>query len=96
MASSHGTVRNGPCLNTKWLNAFSFIEKNQIEQALGELTNERRNWLQRPDLIIRAARHYEGAMLAFIRLATSCFKSDIVESSLMDNNMSYKVKDIVE
>lgn len=31
--------------------------------------------MNRNDLLIRASRHYEGAMLAFIRQATSSFNS---------------------
>ena len=76
MASSRFSVRSGPGLNSNWLSAFACIEANNIEQALSELSKERRKWMNRPDLIIRAARHYEGSMLAFIRLATSCFKLD--------------------
>lgn len=89
MASSHSTVRSGPGLNSKWLNAFQCIENRQIEQALIELSKERRNWLQRPDWIIRAARHYEVAMLAFIRLATSCFKSDNSVNRKKNVNLIY-------
>lgn len=76
MATHLSIVRSGPGLNVNWLNAFKFIENGQIEQALCELSKERKNWMDRPDLIIRAARHYEGAMLAFIRQATSSFKTN--------------------
>ena len=31
--------------------------------------------MSRSDLLIRASRHYEGAMLGFIRQATACFKN---------------------
>lgn len=34
--------------------------------------------MNRSDLIIRASRHYEGAMLALIRQATACFKHNKV------------------
>lgn len=84
-------VRSGPGLNSKWQNAFEYIESRQIEQGLVELSKERRNWMQRPDWIIRAARHYEGAMLAFIRLATACFRIDNSESSVsVFNSLDFK------
>lgn len=82
MGSSRSTVRSGPSLNSNWLHAFACIEANRIEHALGELSKERRNWTHRDDMLIRAARHYEGAMLAFIRLATSCFKLDNSQSTV--------------
>lgn len=84
MSSNYGTVRSGPSLNANWLNAFNYIENNQIEKALIELSKERKKWMDRSDLIIRAARHYEGAMLGFIRQATSSFKSNISEKNVSE------------
>lgn len=75
MGHNFSTIRSGPSMNINWMNAFQFIESGQIEQALFELSKERKNWLIRDDLLIRASRHYEGAMLAFIRLATTSFKN---------------------
>lgn len=83
MASNFSIVRSGPSLNVNWMNAFKYIESSQIEQALCELSKERKNWMHRSDLIIRAARHYEGAMLAFIRQATSCFKTNDPHSNVI-------------
>ena len=82
MALDFGSVRSGPSLNANWLNAFRLIEDSQIENAIFELRKVRENWMHRNDLLIRAARHYEGAMLAFIRQATSCFIADTSESSV--------------
>jgi hypothetical protein len=76
MALSLSSVRSGPSLNQNWLHAFRFIELGQTERALYEMNKERQNWMHRDDLLIRASRHYEGAMLAFIRQATSSFKSN--------------------
>lgn len=75
MGHNFSTIRSGPSLNINWTNAFQYIENGKIEEALIELSKERKNWLNRDDLLIRASRHYEGAMLAFIRLATTSFKN---------------------
>jgi len=75
MALDFSTLRSGPSQNIQWLDSFQLIEKGQIKQALLSLSKERQNWLSRNDLIIRASRHYEGAMLGFIRQATSSFKN---------------------
>ncbi len=47
----------------------SFKQNGHVTEAILELKKLRENWLDRPDLILRAARHYEGAMQAFIRCA---------------------------
>lgn len=83
MASSFGSIRSGPSQNINWLNAFQLIENGQNDQALYELSKERKNWLCRSDLLIRASRHYEGAMLSFIRQATSSFKSNSPETNVV-------------
>lgn len=75
MALDFSTLRSGPSQNIQWLDSFQLIEKGQIKQAILSLSKERQNWLSRNDLIIRASRHYEGAMLGFIRQATSSFKN---------------------
>lgn len=76
MAIEYSSVRSGPNLNQNWIDAFQYIENGMIEKALVSLARERQNWLHRNDMLIRASRHYEGAMLAFIRQATSSFKSN--------------------
>ena len=46
------------------------------------MTELRQVWMNRNDLLIRASRHYEGAMLAFIRQATSCFKKSTADKNV--------------
>ena len=85
MAVDYNGIRSGPNANARWLSAFDFIENGQYEQAVHELCKERKNWIHRHDLLIRASRHYEGAMLSFIRQSTSSFKNlDDVRDSLFD------------
>ena len=47
------------------------------------LKDLRKSWMERPDLIIRASRHYDGAMLAFIKQAVSKFQSDDSEFNVI-------------
>jgi fucokinase len=83
MASDFKSVRSGPSLNTNWIYAYQLIENSQIEKAIIELSKVRQNWMHRSDLLIRASRHYEGAMLAFIRQAISSFKTKPSESNVI-------------
>ena len=46
------------------------------DEALMKLIELRQPWMDRNDLLMRASRHYEGAMLAFIRQAVSSFNSN--------------------
>ena len=68
-------LKTGPRSNISWVNTYNMIENNRIEGALIEMTRLRKEWSVRPDLILRASRHYEGAMQCFIRLAViTCSK----------------------
>ena len=87
MAFDFKSVRSGPSLNTNWVFAYQLIQNLENEKAIVELSKIRENWMHRNDLVIRASRHYEGAMLAFIRQATSCFKTSLSESE----NVSYLI-----
>ena len=64
-------LKTGPRSNNAWVNAYSMIESGRIEEALTEMARLRKEWSIRPDLMLRASRHYEGAMQCFIRLAVN-------------------------
>ena len=81
------SIRSGPSLNANWMYAFQHIENFQNEKAIMELSKVRKNWMHRNDLLIRASRHYEGAMLAFIRQAT------LPESNV--NQFNYNCNDFI-
>ncbi|XP_028392765.1 L-fucose kinase-like [Dendronephthya gigantea] len=61
--------RSGPAANESWMYAYRLLEKRDINAGITELANQRDKWLGRSDLLIRAARHYEGAMQILIRHA---------------------------
>jgi len=45
-----------------------------LKNGIAALAKERSQWLGRPDLCVRAARHYEGAASIFIRHAVMTVK----------------------
>ncbi|XP_066493158.1 L-fucose kinase isoform X2 [Tiliqua scincoides] len=74
MAKGEGGLRSGPAANKAWALAFQHLERGKIPEGVKELAKERRKWLGRPVLLVRAARHYEGAEQILIRQAvmSSC------------------------
>ncbi|XP_070616674.1 L-fucose kinase isoform X4 [Erythrolamprus reginae] len=69
MAKGDGGLRSGPTANLAWAAAFQQLEKGDIAQGIQALAAERKKWLSRPLLLVRAARHYEGAEQILIRRA---------------------------
>eukprot|EP01060_Flectonema_neradi_P037404 TRINITY_DN7520_c0_g1_i1.p1 TRINITY_DN7520_c0_g1~~TRINITY_DN7520_c0_g1_i1.p1 ORF type:complete len:975 (+),score=143.42 TRINITY_DN7520_c0_g1_i1:1013-3937(+) len=65
-AYGKGGLRSGPARNSKWLPAIKAMQRWDKSHEgksvwVKELAKERKNWLETPELLIRAARHYEGA-----------------------------------
>ncbi|XP_051884438.1 L-fucose kinase isoform X2 [Pristis pectinata] len=69
MARGRGGLRSGPAANRTWTGAFRLLESGNVALGVEKLTEERSKWLSRPDLLVRAARHYEGAEQILIRQA---------------------------
>ena len=69
MASGKGGMRSGPAANKQWKLAFDQLEKGNIVEGVRTMAKERANWLSRPEHLVRAARHYEGAAQILIRHA---------------------------
>lgn len=61
MAGERAGLRSGPARNESWMQAFELLDKGEIPAGVKALAMERSRWLDRPHLLIRAARHYEGA-----------------------------------
>ncbi|KAM7100395.1 L-fucose kinase isoform 9-T9 [Ciconia maguari] len=74
MARGEGGLRSGPAANREWASAFRHLESGDIASGVQELAAERQKWMSRPALLVRAARHYEGAEQILIRQAvmSSC------------------------
>ncbi|XP_077612454.1 L-fucose kinase isoform X1 [Crocuta crocuta] len=69
MAEGQGGLRSGPAANPEWLRPFSYLECGDLTAGVQALAQERDKWLSRPALLVRAARHYEGAGQILIRQA---------------------------
>uniref|UniRef100_A0A8C3VD64 Fucose kinase n=1 Tax=Catharus ustulatus TaxID=91951 RepID=A0A8C3VD64_CATUS len=74
MAQGEGGLRSGPAANREWASAFGLLESGDIAGGVRELAAERQKWMSRPALLVRAARHYEGAEQILVRQAvmSSC------------------------
>ena len=59
-------LRSGPYLNREWQYALSMFEEGHFHSGIQHLIKQRQLWMDRPDLLIRAARHYDGITLATI------------------------------
>ena len=64
-----GGMRSGPAANNQWKRAFDYLERENIVDGVKAMASERVNWLNRPEHLVRAARHYEGAAQILIRHA---------------------------
>nr|XP_060506159.1 L-fucose kinase isoform X1 [Panthera onca] len=69
MAEGQGGLRSGPAANPEWMQPFSYLECGDLAAGVQALAQERDKWLSRPALLVRAARHYEGAGQILIRQA---------------------------
>ncbi|CAG2249520.1 FUK [Mytilus edulis] len=74
MGGAQGGLRSGPAANKSWAKAFHLLEIGDLKNGIAALAKERSRWLSRPDLCIRAARHYEGAASILIRHAVKTVK----------------------
>uniref|UniRef100_A0A672HET9 L-fucose kinase n=1 Tax=Salarias fasciatus TaxID=181472 RepID=A0A672HET9_SALFA len=69
MAGGRGGLRSGPAANRAWSSAYALLEEGDLRGGVGALAAQRRSWLSRPNLLVRAARHYEGAGQVLLRQA---------------------------
>ncbi|XP_072242727.1 L-fucose kinase [Leuresthes tenuis] len=69
MAGRKGGLRSGPAANEAWSSAYRLLEEGNLRAGVHALATQRELWLSRPDLLVRAARHYEGAGQVLLRQA---------------------------
>nr|XP_046249077.1 L-fucose kinase isoform X2 [Scatophagus argus] len=69
MAGGRGGLRSGPAANEAWSSAYRLLEEGNVRGGVKALAAQRDRWLGRPDLLVRAARHYEGAGQVLLRRA---------------------------
>jgi fucokinase len=53
-------LRSGPYLNREWQYALLMFEEGKYLLGIQHLIKQRQLWIDRSDLLIRAARHYDG------------------------------------
>uniref|UniRef100_UPI0035901CB6 L-fucose kinase isoform X2 n=1 Tax=Myxine glutinosa TaxID=7769 RepID=UPI0035901CB6 len=68
-AGGRGGLRCGPASNPAWRTALRALEAGQQAEGVRQLAIERQHWLARPELLVRAARHYEGAVQRIVELS---------------------------
>lgn len=61
LSMNRGGLRSGPARNPDWDHAMSFIRQKNFNQAIKSMAELREHWLNSPERMIRAARHYEAA-----------------------------------
>ncbi|XP_028307471.1 L-fucose kinase [Gouania willdenowi] len=66
-AAGKGGLRSGPAANQAWSSAYILLDKGDLRGGVSALANQRQRWLNRPELLLRAARHYEGAGQVLLR-----------------------------
>uniref|UniRef100_A0A671TJY6 L-fucose kinase n=1 Tax=Sparus aurata TaxID=8175 RepID=A0A671TJY6_SPAAU len=71
MAGGRGGLRSGPAANEAWSSAYSLLGEGDLRGGVQALALQRAHWLSLiptlPDLLVRAARHYEGAGQVLLR-----------------------------
>lgn len=77
MAGGQGGLRSGPAANEAWKSAYALLEEGYLSGGVRALAQQRGKWLSRPDLLVRAARHYEGAGQVLLRQAVMSSQSFI-------------------
>ena len=80
MAGSAAGLRSGPAANMHWKKALRLLQHDKIKEGVIKLAEVRQDWLQHPDQLIRAARHYEGAEQILIQHAVKTASSFICSS----------------
>ncbi|NXX51652.1 FUK kinase, partial [Tricholaema leucomelas] len=84
MARGEGGLRSGPAANREWAAAFRRLESGDIAGGVRLLAAERLKWMSSPALLVRAARHYEGAEQILVRQAvmSSCRFVSVAQTEL--------------
>lgn len=65
-AGVEGGLRSGPARNEAWAPALKSLTSSSLATAVKELACVRDRWLDSPERLMRAARHYEAAAAKLI------------------------------
>jgi fucokinase len=63
-AGQRGGLRSGPAANGEWTAALHTLRAGELRAAVASLAAVRAAWVgaDEPRMLVRAARHYEGAV----------------------------------
>ena len=78
MSGAQGGIRSGPSKNAAWEKAYTLLSQGDFEYSLHIMQNLRSEWMDSPQLLMRASRHYEGACYTLIK--KSCLSSKMASS----------------
>ncbi|KAL3257770.1 hypothetical protein MRX96_046457 [Rhipicephalus microplus] len=79
MAGNIRCLQSGPGDNKTWMRAFKLLEEGQIQEGVLTLKEERLKWMDRPDRMMWAARHYEKALKVLTRKSVRTAKKLALE-----------------
>lgn len=72
-AGVEGGLRSGPARNEAWMKALKAVRTAPLAEAVKGLAAVRDGWLDSPERLMRAARHYEAAAAQLIaRCVSTC------------------------
>ena len=61
MAHNKGGLRSGPAHNPDWDLPMASLRAGRLAEAVGQMAALRAKWVNSPERMVRAARHYEAA-----------------------------------
>jgi fucokinase len=78
-AGTRGGLRSGPAANDEWRGAMRTLRSGEVAEAVAALAAVRARWtvLDEPRMLMRSARHYEGAVGECI---SCCVRTCVVKS----------------
>ncbi|CAF1085875.1 unnamed protein product [Adineta ricciae] len=89
-------LRSGPYLNREWQYAFLMFEEGKYLLGIQHLIKQRQLWTDRPDVLIRAARHYDGATQTLIKQGVlTCRSKCHIEHFQKSNLFQFKHRQVV-
>ena len=76
LAAGQGGLRLGPARNSNWKLAFELLHEDRIVEGLQAMAAERNRWMDSPEKLLRAVRHYDAAVQVFIAKSVATAFSD--------------------
>ena len=76
MAQNKGGLRSGPAHNPEWDTPMISLRAGRIAEAVYMMADLRKKWINSPERMVRAARHYEAAARVLVsEIISKCARS---------------------